>query len=110
MDKDKIRFLIVLISTAILIISPLANAKTWHLGQDQDLKDVQTDDNSQYLLEVAQIKQLVNRGQTEAVRLKLERLKKDFPQIAGPDLEAFLEAEMLFCDGKWSRNNYYATL
>jgi outer membrane protein assembly factor BamD (BamD/ComL family) len=76
-------------------------AETWRLEKGQDWKPVDAQRKDKYLLEVAQIKQLVNTGQTDAVRRALAQLKEDFPQIAGPDLDAFVEAEMLFCKGKF---------
>ena len=52
---------------------------------------------------MAKIKELVNTGQTEAVRKEFDQLKKDFPEIAGPDLDAFIEAELLFCEGSFTK-------
>jgi len=78
------------------------NSETWRLGQDQDWQALSAEGEDKYLLAVAEIKQLVSIGQTEAVQLALEQLKKDFPEIAGPDLDAFIEAEMLFCEGRFS--------
>jgi len=76
-------------------------AETWRLEKGQDWKPVDAQGKDRYLLEVARIKQLVNTGQTNAVRKAMAQLKKDFPQIAGPDLDAFIEGELLFCKGKF---------
>jgi outer membrane protein assembly factor BamD (BamD/ComL family) len=81
--------------------SKLLAAETWHLQKGQDWKAVHTE-KDKYLLAVAEIKQLVNMGQTEAVRKSVNRLKRDFPEIAGPDLDAFMQAEMLYCEGKFT--------
>jgi len=92
---------------AILIISGLpsqcagATAETWHLNQGQDWKSLSSNSpNDKYLLEVARIKQLIENGQTEDVQQALNQLKEDFPKIAGPDLDAFIQAEILFANGK----------
>jgi outer membrane protein assembly factor BamD (BamD/ComL family) len=79
------------------------SAETWRLGQNGDWKAVSAEGEDKYLLAVAQIKKLVNTGQTEAVSKALDKLKKDFPEIAGPDLDAFIEAEKLFSEGKFTK-------
>ena len=102
MPKRRIRFIILSNMIVLLLVSSLFSAKTWRLGQE-DWKAVSAEGEDKYLLAVAEIKQLVSTGQTEAVQLALEQLKKDFPEIAGPDLDAFIEAEMLFCEEKFSK-------
>src|SRR4030042_228518 len=42
-------------------------------------------------------------GETKAVGQAINKLKKDFPGVVGPDLDAFMKAEMLFCDGKFTK-------
>lgn len=79
------------------------NSETWHLEQGLDWKAISAKGEDKYLLAVAQAKELVNTGQTEAARKALNKLKKDFPEITGPDLDAFIEAEMLFCEGKFTK-------
>jgi len=54
-----------------------------------------------YRLEVAQIKQLLNTNKGEELNKALLELKKDFPEIAGADLDAFIGAETLYCEGKF---------
>ncbi len=81
--------------------APIVWAETWRLEKGQDWKPVDAQGKDKYLLEVARIKQLVNTGQTDTVRNAMARFKKDFPEIAGPDLDGFIEAEMLFCEGKF---------
>jgi len=103
MFKNKVRFVIV--PTVILLLSgsSIFSAETWHLGRDGDWKAVSDEGEGLYLLAVTEIKRLVNAGQTEAVGQRVDKLKKDFPEIAGPDLDAFIKAEMLFCEGKFAK-------
>lgn len=101
MLKSRKRIAVVLAVMSLLSVSSMISAETWHLEQDQSWKAVDVQGQDKYLLAVAQIKNLVNMGQTEAVRNALDKLKKDFPEIAGPDLDAFIEAEILFCQGKF---------
>jgi outer membrane protein assembly factor BamD (BamD/ComL family) len=90
---------------ALQVFSPgLRNveaAETWRLGEEGQWKAVSAEDK--YLLAVAEIKKLVNVGETKAVGQAVDKLKKDFPQAAGPDLDAFMKAEMLYSEGKYTR-------
>ncbi|MHC4394570.1 MAG: tetratricopeptide repeat protein [Planctomycetota bacterium] len=79
------------------------SAKTWHLAQSQQWRTVSAESQDKYLLAVAEIKQLVNAGRTEAASNALIKLKEDFPEIAGLDLDAFIKAEMLFAKGKFAK-------
>lgn len=104
MFKNKIRFLI--FSAVVLVLSCeglLVWAKTWRLGKGQAWKEVSEQGQDKYVLAVAEIKRLVNAGKTEAVRKALDELKRDYPEIAGPDLDAFVEAEILFSEDKFVR-------
>jgi len=76
-------------------------AETWQVGQEglKTLSSQNRDDN--YLLEVARIKQLFNAGRTEAAVEGLNKLKKDFPEITGPDLDIFIRAEVFFSNGNF---------
>ena len=111
MLKYRMQFVIVLAIISLLSPLPLARgkkggAKTWRLESADggpNWKLVSTQKQDKYLLAVAQIKRLVNTGQTEDVRKALDRLKKDFPEIAGPDLDAFIKAEMLFSNGEFTK-------
>src|SRR4030043_238081 len=100
MLKDRMR-LVMLIAAAGVFVSPVFSAETLRLGEDGQWKAVSAEDK--YLLAVAEIKKLVNTGQTKAVGQAIDKLKKDFPEIAGPDLDAFMKAEMLFCEGKFTK-------
>lgn len=101
MFEHVVRFAMVSAVTLLLSALPAASGQTWHLQHGQDWRPVQPQGQDKFLLAVAQIKKLVNTGQTEAVRLAVVQLKKDFPEIAGPDFDAFIEAELLFCKGKF---------
>lgn len=98
----KVRVAIIVI-TALLSASPATAAETWRLGADQSWKQVSDQSQDKYLTAVVQIKQLANTGQTDALKTAVEKLKKDFPQIAGHDFNAFIEAEILFSKGKFAK-------
>jgi outer membrane protein assembly factor BamD (BamD/ComL family) len=71
------------------------------LGEDGQWKTVSSEDG--YLLAVAEIKKSVNMGETKAVVQAINKLKKDYPEAAGPDLDALMKSEMLFCEGKFTK-------
>ena len=78
-------------------------AETWRLDKGGDLTAVSESPQDQYLRSVAQIKKLVTTGKKKEVRQAWEQLKKDYPEIAGDDLDAFIEAEILFSEGKFGK-------
>jgi outer membrane protein assembly factor BamD (BamD/ComL family) len=91
-----------LVSSVFLpVLSNVEGAETWRLDEEGQWKTMSAEDK--YLLAVAEIKKLVNTGQTKAVGQAINKLKKDFPEIAGPDLDAFMKAEMLFSEGKFTK-------
>ncbi len=95
------RLFVTLAAVAGVFALPVFSAETWRLGEEGQWKAVSAEDK--YLLAVTEIKKLVNMGETSAVGQAVDKLKKDFPEIAGPDLDAFMKAEMLFCEGKYTR-------
>jgi outer membrane protein assembly factor BamD (BamD/ComL family) len=88
-------------SVFLPVLSNVEGAETWRLGEEGQWKAVSVEDK--YLLAVAEIKKLVNTGQTKAAGQAIDKLKKDFPEIAGPDLDAFMKAEMLYSEGKFTK-------
>jgi tetratricopeptide (TPR) repeat protein len=92
--------------TTLLIIAMLtpfsaASPDLWRLDSDQNWTEISPQDK--FLVAVAQVKNLVNTGQVEPARRAYEKLKTEFPEIAGADLDAFIEAEMLFSEGKFTK-------
>jgi len=103
MLEYKMRFVIVLAVILLLSALPVVGGETWRLEQGRDFKAVSPEGEDKYLLTVAQIKKLVSTGQTDKAGKAFDKLKKDFPEIAGPDLDAFIKGEMLFCKGKFTK-------
>ena len=96
--------LIMLAVTAALTACSTASADIWRLAQDQDWKTLSPQGSDKFLLAVANAKKLVNTGQTKAARKAYDNLKNDFPDIAGPDLDAFVEAEIFYSQGNSQRH------
>lgn len=96
----------VIVSAVVAVLSAVvaSPAGTWRLERGRDWKPLSEQSREdKYLLAVAEIKKLVNTGQTQAVGEALDELKGEFPEVAGPDLDAFMEAEMLLCEGKFAK-------
>ncbi|MDT8300815.1 MAG: tetratricopeptide repeat protein [Sedimentisphaerales bacterium] len=107
MLKYRIRLMMQAMAVVLSAIS-MVSADTWRLEKDQGWKAVTAEGRDKFLLAVTETKKLVNTGQTKAARQAFDKLKKDFPEIAGPDLDVFIKAEMLFCAGKFTQavDNY----
>lgn len=76
---------------------------TQRLEQDQESKPISSESRDRFLLAVTGTKELVNAGQAQAARKAFDKLKEDFPEFAGADLDAFIKAEMFFCRGKLAK-------
>lgn len=77
-------------------------SQTWRLGKDQKWQQVSSDEQGRYMLAVSNIKQLISGGNAGAAQKALADLKKDFPAIAAKDLDAFIAADLLYADGKYT--------
>ncbi|MCK5226022.1 MAG: outer membrane protein assembly factor BamD [Planctomycetes bacterium] len=103
MSKYRKIFAVVMLAVVLLLsVSSLVISATWRLEDGQNFKEMSSSQSSdKYILAVAELKKLASNGQVELFVEKLEKLKKDFPQIAGSDLDSFMQAELLFCEGKF---------
>jgi len=102
MLKYKMQFIILAIAAWLSAFSGV-HAETRHLSKSEDWKVVSVEEKDKYLLSVAKIKQLVSAGKTREVRKAWDQLRKDFPEISGAELDAFIEAEMFFSKGKFAK-------
>jgi tetratricopeptide (TPR) repeat protein len=95
--------LVILVIAAVLSGASTAPAGTWRLDKNGDLKAVSADGQDKFLIEVAQAKELVDTGRAKAARDTYEAIKADFPEIAGPDFDIFVKAELFYCKGQFTR-------
>ena len=86
-----------------MILCPASSygAQTLHLDADDTWQNVAESADGGYMLAVANIKQLITAGKPRQAQQALADLKNNFSEIAGPDLEVFMQAEMLYAQGKW---------
>lgn len=98
-----LRYRILLIVLVGLLTQSIVSAGTWRLDEGQDWEALEGEGTGEFLLAVTEIKELVNTGKKKAARKAFAKLKEDFPEIAGPDLDLFIKAEMYFCKGKLAK-------
>ncbi len=99
MPKYGMRFIV--LATAIMLSSVSCQ-------QQKKLEDIQLlehdqDSKARFLLAVASAQEYVNTGRPKAARKAFNKLKEDFPEFAGADLDAFIKSEMLLCNGKFAK-------
>ena len=78
-------------------------AETWMLSPEEGWENVSTTPQGQFLLAISQINQQIEKGQSKEAVKAAEKLKTDYPQFSGPDLDVFVQAETLYAKGKWSK-------
>ena len=87
-----------------VMLSTYANAeKTLHLGRDGQWKNSSDEPNGKFLLAASKIKQVIATGDIESALQQLSQIKADYPDITGPDLDFFMDAELLYAQGKWAK-------
>ena len=64
---------------------------------------IYADSEDKFLAAVAEAQKLVNTGQTKAARRAYNAIKEDFPEIAGPDFDIFMKAEIYYCSVKFTK-------
>ena len=102
MLEYRMRFVILAIAVVLSALST-ASAGTWRLEKGRDFKAVSADGQDKFLVAVAEAKKLVNTGQTKAAGKAYDALKKDFPEITGPDFDLFIKAEIYYCKVQFTK-------
>jgi tetratricopeptide (TPR) repeat protein len=88
-----------------VILSVLSTAMpgTWRLEKGGKFRAVNPDSEDKFIMAVAEAKRFVNTGQVSAARWAYDELKKDFPEIVGPDFDLFVKAEIFYCKGQFTK-------
>lgn len=81
----------------------LVCAGTLHLKDGKEWQDVSYSPEGRRLMAVAKFKQLISSGDAESATEELAKLKEAYPEIAGPAFDMFLEAEIFYANGKWTK-------
>ncbi len=102
MLKYRIRlfiFTLAIMSAALSTVS----ADTWYLDNGKSWEAISAQGQDKLLLVIAEARKLVNAGQTKAARKTFKKIKEDFPNIAGRDLDLFIKAELLLSQRKLTK-------
>jgi outer membrane protein assembly factor BamD (BamD/ComL family) len=102
MLKYGMRFLILVMAVVLSALST-ALPDTWRLDKGGELKAVSAEGKDKFLTEVAEAKKFVSTGQTKAAREAYNAIKADFPEIAGPDFDIFVKAEIFYSKGQFTK-------
>lgn len=94
------RYVAILLAGLVSAGATANGGQVYRLGEGGGLEQVGQSRQEQYLLRVAEVKRLVNEGNVKAAKEAAEQLKKGWPEIAGEDFDAYMEAELLLCKGK----------
>jgi outer membrane protein assembly factor BamD (BamD/ComL family) len=95
--------IVILVMAAVLSVPTTALPGTWRLEKGRDFKAVSADGEDKFLVAVAEAKKLVNTGEVSAARWAYDELEKDFPEIAGPDFDIFVKAELYYCKNQFTK-------
>ncbi|MBL7214102.1 MAG: tetratricopeptide repeat protein [Phycisphaerae bacterium] len=99
----KMNGLLVVLAAFVVVLGGFCAAETYHLGPGGDWQNVADMPEGEYLLAVSKIKQQIQTGNNAAVMDALEKLKSDFPDLAGAQIDAFIAAEKIYANGKLSK-------
>ncbi|OHB57173.1 MAG: hypothetical protein A2173_05490 [Planctomycetes bacterium RBG_13_44_8b] len=103
MLKYKVQLIIPLAIIFLFFYVQKLPAETWQLEQGQDWKSVQTKNEDKYLLVIVRTENLLNSGQTLELYEEWNNLRTEFPEIEKQDMDLFIEAELLFCEQKFTK-------
>jgi outer membrane protein assembly factor BamD (BamD/ComL family) len=98
----KYKILLAIWLVVLAITASNTCAAVWRLTDKQEFETVSDKPDDKFLLAVAQVKTLVNTGQTEEAQKAYDQLRGDFPDLAGPDFDAFVKADMYYSQGMFT--------
>ena len=91
-----------LVFVAIMVVCQVGFGETWYL-KDGAFKLLDAESQGQYMRDVANIKTLASTGRCRDYKKAVKKLKADYPDIEGADLDAFLAADLFFCKHKYTK-------
>lgn len=87
------RRFILFVGVSLLTVAAAVSAETFQLDPQAGWVAVPDTPEGRYVLAMAQLRQTLATGKPADIEAALQQLKTDFPQIAGGDLDAFIDAE-----------------
>ena len=95
--RNKIAILFVILGLGIICFG-----ETWHLGKNQNWQKLADTADGALLASVAEAKQFVSTGKTAKAKKVFGKLKKDYPEFAGDDFDAYVKGELLYSKRKYA--------
>ncbi len=104
--KDAMRKLNVagsLSAVCLMVLSTglLCAEQTWHLKPDGSWQSLENNAAGESIMAVAAVKQSITSGDIDRAGELLAKLKQEYPDIAGPDMDTFMAGEAFYAEGKW---------
>ncbi len=90
-----------LILLVVLGGAVFAVEQTWRLKDGQEWQKVDRQGDGAFMMAAAEAKQFVSTGKTGRAKKAFAKLKKDYPQLAGDDFDAYVKAELLYSRHKY---------
>ena len=90
-----------MVLAVLSILVGAGTAETYHLSGENSWQNTADTPEGEYLLAVSKIKQQLLTGKRSDMVKALEQLKSDFPDMAGAEIQAYLDAEKLYAKSKW---------
>lgn len=81
----------------------IAAADTYYLSEASGWQSTTESPEGDYLLSLSKIKQQLLTCKPSEVVAALEKLKTDFPDMAGAEIDGYIEAEKLYAKAKWDK-------
>lgn len=101
--NERIKQTAAVLALGLILISGPGIAETWRLQTNQAWQNVQDSPEGQFMMGVSQLKQAVEAGNAGEAEKAFERLKTEYPQLAGPDFNAFMDAERVYAQRRYER-------
>lgn len=93
---------LLIISTGFLpALMAFCAAETYHLDADNQWQNTDSSEEGRYLLSAAKLKQQLMSGSSNEALAALEQLKQEFPDLAGEQFDAYIEAELYYAQEQW---------
>jgi outer membrane protein assembly factor BamD (BamD/ComL family) len=78
-------------------------AETMRLNPRGQWQNLANDPQGQYILALSDVKQKLSSGGKGEALKALQKLRADFADLGGPDLDAYIEAETLYAKRNWTK-------
>jgi tetratricopeptide (TPR) repeat protein len=103
MPRCRMQYYAVLTICIALSCGGSAVAETWRLKTGQTWESTTAGPDEQYLHAIAEIKKLVQEGDSKGAKAIIKQLKDEFPDRVGPDLDIFVKGELQYWRDHYTR-------